>query len=128
MPVSERCADHQPGRPEHHRRDQGRHALRDADDRTLAAFHWHPIGASTYHAPHFHIPQLFTRIHFPCGRTSLEEIVRLCIKEFGVEPKRDDWDKVLSLNEGRFQLYRTWSTLPELAIEGASGRSFSTGE
>ncbi|MFG3556520.1 hypothetical protein ACGGAQ_19265 [Micromonospora sp. NPDC047557] len=96
------------------------YALRDADDRTLVSYHWHPLGRSTYEAPHFHIPPTWPRIHFPCERTSLESIIRLCIQEIGAEAARDDWNEVLSLNEGKFKLYRSWNAEPELAKARAS--------
>ncbi|WP_255544363.1 hypothetical protein [Micromonospora sp. ATA51] len=39
----------------------------------------------------------------------------MCIQEIGAEAARDDWNEVLSLNEGKFKLYRSWNTQPELA-------------
>lgn len=95
------------------------YALRDVDDNTLMSYHWHPVGRSTYRAPHFHVPPSWPRIHFPCERTSLESIVRLCIQEIGAPAARDDWEEVLSLNEGKFKLYRTWNAEPKLAPEAA---------
>lgn len=79
-----------------------------------AAHHWHPTDDSSYHEPHIHIPAIFPGLHFPCGRTSLEEVVRFCIRELGVEPRRDDWEPILAMNEDRFQTYRTWPPQPQL--------------
>lgn len=79
-----------------------------------AAHHWHPSGNSTYHEPHIHMPEIFQRKHFPCGRVSLEEIVRFCIRELGAEPAREDWASVLTMNEDRFQTYRSWPPQPSL--------------
>ncbi|MEO7837042.1 MAG: hypothetical protein ABIS21_05320 [Acidimicrobiales bacterium] len=93
------------------------YALRDEDGKTLASYHWHPLGQSTYTAPHLHHPPMFPRIHWPCQRTSLEEMVRLCIVEFGATPARDDWEEVLLVNESTFRLYRSWVQVPELAEE-----------
>lgn len=81
----------------------------------LAAHHWHPTGESSYHEPHIHMPAVFPGLHFPCGRTSLEEVVRFCIRELGVEPCRDDWESILAMNEDRFQTYRTWPPQPRIS-------------
>lgn len=91
------------------------YALRDENSKTQVSFHWHPLGESRYKDPHFHIPPSWPGIHFPCERTSLESVIRLCIQELGAEHRRDDWDTVLGLNEGIFKLYRSWSTQPQLA-------------
>jgi len=93
------------------------YALRDDEGNVALAYHWHPLGNSTYHDPHFHFPPQWPGIHFPCQRTSLESVIRLCIQELGVEPDRDDWSDVLALNEGVFQLWRSWSMRPDLAKE-----------
>ena len=52
---------------------------------------------------------LHQKAHNPTGRVSLESVIRACITEYGATPMRDDWDKVLALREGDFQIYRTWS-------------------
>lgn len=91
------------------------YAIRDADDRTRVSWHWHPLGESTYRDPHFHVPGDWPGIHFGSGRTSLETVVRTCIREMGAEPHRDDWADILDVNEGRFVLYRTWGHRMELA-------------
>lgn len=91
------------------------YAIRDGTTRALVSYHWHPMGESRYKAPHFHVPPQWEGIHFPCERTSLESVVRLCIQELGASPNRDDWDNVLTLNEASFKLWRSWSTDPEVA-------------
>ncbi|HEX5199732.1 MAG TPA: hypothetical protein VFW27_07290 [Actinoplanes sp.] len=83
------------------------------EDNALYAWHWHPFGNSSYVEPHAHPfsidPRLLPpRAHFPTGRTSLEEVVRFAIDQLHVEVLRDDWDKVLALNEAKFELHRSW--------------------
>jgi hypothetical protein len=90
------------------------YSIRDGNG-LAAAHHWHPTGDSSYHEPHIHVPATFPGLHFPCGRTSLEEVVRFCIRELGVEPRREDWESILTMNEDRFQTYRTWPPQPRLS-------------
>lgn len=90
------------------------------DGRELIAYHWHPVGASHFKAPHLHIgtPALapsgvFTAgSHFPTGRLSLERFIRFVITDLRVPPHRTSWDKDLQLSEGVFEVYRSWSTTP----------------
>lgn len=92
------------------------------DGRELIAYHWHPVGASHFKAPHLHIgtPALapsgvFTAgSHFPTGRLSLERFIRFVITDLRVPPHRASWDKDLQLSEGVFEVYRSWSTTPPL--------------
>lgn len=74
----------------------------------LVSFQWHPYGAGEIEFPHVHIgPALARRdsvvrpgeahkIHVPTGEVSLADVVRLAITEFGVEPRRDDWEEILN--------------------------------
>jgi hypothetical protein len=74
----------------------------------LLAYHLHAHGPSTVVHPHLHVSGtwragLATRfrtpelddLHLPTGTTSLTDVVRLLIVEFGVEPRRPDWEAVL---------------------------------
>jgi hypothetical protein len=36
------------------------------------------------------------KIHVPTGEVSLVDVVRLAITELGVEPRREDWESILS--------------------------------
>jgi hypothetical protein len=92
------------------------YALLDAYGDTMIAHHWHPYGASSHNEPHFHVHAatgtgMSHKQHHPSGRMSLEQVVRFCIQEMGAQPLRDDWDKILGFNEGRFKLYRSWSDI-----------------
>lgn len=89
------------------------YAILDAENHPLFAWHWHPFGNSSYYEPHAHPfaidPRLLpSRAHFPTGRISLEQVIRFAIDQLKVEPVRNDWDKVLSLNEAKFELHRSW--------------------
>lgn len=58
--------------------------------------------------PHLHIgrgatgnvttfgPRGLHRIHFPTRHITIEDVLRLAIAEFGVEPRRPDWERILS--------------------------------
>ncbi len=90
--------------------------LRDADNRVVLAFHWHPAERFKVRHPHLHLDQGarlghedLHRTHIPTGRISIEEVIRFVITELRVEPLRGDWEKVLSEAESARQSWRTWS-------------------
>lgn len=88
--------------------------LRDRSDREIFSYHWHPEGASPIQFPHFHVdgapPVMLTpmpdetqpyrlaldKAHFATGIITLEEVVALLIRDFDVQPRRTDWERVLS--------------------------------
>ncbi len=76
--------------------------LQDRDGRELVAYHWHPHGAGPVTWPHVHLGPAVgdlwrpaTHAHFPTGQVTIEDIVRLAIREFGATPRRADWEAVL---------------------------------
>ena len=79
------------------------------------SYHWHP--SQRVPNPHSHLGRtqlaedavLYQKAHNPTGRVSLESVIRACITEYGAAPMKDDWDKTLTLREGDFQIWRTWS-------------------
>lgn len=93
------------------------YSILDGDDKRLYDWHWHPFGKSNFYEPHAHTystdPLLPPRAHIPTGRVSLEQVIRFVIDQLGVEPLRNDWDSVLSLNEGLFELHRSWRDATE---------------
>jgi hypothetical protein len=80
----------------------------------VLSYHWHPTSRIT--APHLHLGAaqlaqdavLSHKFHQPTDRISLESVVRACITEYGAEPLRDDWEKVLEMREGQFRAWRSW--------------------
>lgn len=88
----------------------------DASDRTFFAYHWHPDLRSEVTHPHLHLgwaaqvsDERPANAHLPTSRIALEEVIRLLIREFGVEPLRTDWATVLDETQERSALYRTWA-------------------
>ncbi|MGH2560294.1 MAG: hypothetical protein ACRDJH_14620 [Thermomicrobiales bacterium] len=97
--------------------DGGQHAVRivgyayqilERTEREVLAFHWHPFGLSPVRFPHAHLSSRIPRfeldagvsvalsdMHIPTGLITLADVVRLLIVEFGVEPRRPDWDVIL---------------------------------
>lgn len=81
----------------------------------LIAYHWHPEGTDIPY-PQVHVGQgvlkdkeyRLQEKHFPTGRISLEQVMVLAMKEFGVKPIRQDWETVLGHTQGRFDKYKTW--------------------
>jgi len=76
--------------------------LLDDDDREIIAYQWHPQGRGPVTWPHLHIGPAagdlwrpVSRAHFPTGPIIVSEVIRLAIREFGVPPRRADWEAVL---------------------------------
>lgn len=79
----------------------------DAEGREILAYHWHPDGRSAERKPHLHLGagahvgrMELTTAHLPTGRIPVELLLRLSIRSLGVEPRRDDWEAILSGNQG----------------------------
>jgi len=71
-------------------------------ERELIAYHWHQRGLSPHTVPHVHLGPAaeigfvdLARAHLPTGRICLADVLRLAIRDLGVEPRRDDWREVL---------------------------------
>ena len=74
----------------------------------LFAYHWHHRTPETPAPPHLHVGAALVgtvgrvrtgeshKVHFPTALVSLESVLSLCIAEFGVEPRRRDWEQILS--------------------------------
>lgn len=72
------------------------------------SYHWQP-DAPEVKFPHLHVEHpAFKRAHFPTGRISLEEVLRLLITDFGVQPLKSDWNRILTKTHQKFATYRTW--------------------
>jgi hypothetical protein len=84
------------------------YVLRDDNGVEVCAYQWHPAGLSHVLHPHLHIgraatgnvttfgPRGLHRIHFPTKQIELEDVLRLAIVEFGVEPRRENWEHILA--------------------------------
>jgi hypothetical protein len=84
--------------------------LADSQGQEVAAWHWHPSGASPWRQPHLHVTGgRLGECHLPTGRVSLEGVLRLLLTELAVRPLRDDWLAVLDEAEAAFREWRTWS-------------------
>jgi hypothetical protein len=74
----------------------------------LVSYQWHPYGEGATDFPHVHIGPAMSRrdsvvrageahkIHLPTGEVSLANVLRLAISELEVEPRRDDWEAILT--------------------------------
>lgn len=94
--------------------------LIDAQEREVLAYHWHPVGLSPITYPHVHLsgrlspldagpgaePVALGGMHLPTGPVTLADVVRLLITEFGIAPRRADWDAVLAAHQDPFALDR----------------------
>ncbi len=99
----------------------------DCDEREIVVYDWAPTGISLVRTPHLHIPiagsivlrqregspredqkTYLGSLHFPTARILLEDIVELLIREFRVDPRRDDWEVVLKENRRAVGRGRAW--------------------
>ena len=76
------------------------YAIQGPDEEDLLAYHWHPASISRVTWPHLHVARITHelvsgRTHLPTGQVQLEDMVRLLIEEFSVQPRRRDWAAVL---------------------------------
>ena len=79
----------------------------------LVSYQWHPHSEGDTDFPHVHIGPAMSRhdsvvrpgeahkIYLPTGEVSLADVLRLGITELGVEPRREDWDAILSPSGAR---------------------------
>ncbi|MDQ3620290.1 MAG: hypothetical protein M3391_09215 [Actinomycetota bacterium] len=76
----------------------------------LLAFHWHPGSDPT--TPHVHVAleghPNFHKAHVPTRRIFLEDVVRLVIEDFGVEPLCEDWAERLGDATDRVREFGSW--------------------
>ncbi len=84
----------------------------------VVAYRWHPSEPGGPPFPHMHVgpgtgaEKAFDRSHFPTGRISLEQVLRLAITDFDVETRRVDWADVLDASQADYEEWRIWSTQP----------------
>jgi len=86
----------------------------DRGDREVFAYHWHPNGLSSIVYPHFHLSGVgpialtvpesgsisdlsMSKAHFPTGHVTLQQVIRLLIEDFGVEPRTPGWREALTV-------------------------------
>lgn len=71
--------------------------LDDADEREIAAWHWHPGHRSRERQPHVHVRGgLLDNAHLPTGHVGAERVLRLLLTDLGVRARRPDWITVLA--------------------------------
>jgi hypothetical protein len=92
------------------------YTVEDAEGREIFGYHWHPESRSPASFPHFHLEAgamigraELERAHFPTGRVSVEEFLRLVIEAFDVRTRRRDWRAVLQQTQAAFSKWRTWA-------------------
>ena len=78
----------------------------DADGREIIVYHWHPVEHNPIAFHHLHLEhgaevgrEELQTAHLPTGYVSVADILRLLIFDFGVVPRRGDWEEVIN----RFQ-------------------------
>ena len=83
------------------------------DNKEIFAYQWQPEGTIKY--PHLHTMYQGRKRHFPTGRISMEQVIKLVIYEYGVrtmKDRREDWESVLDENQKKFEKWRTWHAMP----------------
>jgi len=89
------------------------YALTDKQNQEILAYHWHPKTPPIF--PHFHLGagasvghSVLRKAHMPTWRVSLEDVIWMLINEFGVKPRRADWQTVLSRSRDLFTAWKSW--------------------
>lgn len=92
------------------------YALRQSDECEIISFHWHPKSESSITFPHLHLGpgaevglRALATAHIPTGRIAIEDVLRLAIIDFGVKPRREDWQDILNESQAAYEEWRTWS-------------------
>lgn len=83
--------------------------LTGEDDKEIFAYQWQPKGKVK--TLHLHLAWLGRKFHFPTGRISIEQVIRLLITEFKAKPRQQhktDWHRILDYTQGRFERFRSW--------------------
>jgi hypothetical protein len=90
-------------RPDQHhlvRRDEWRvvvdaylYVVHDQDDRELLSWRWLPVVPAE--PPHLHVRGPLAEFTLPTGPVQVHSVLRLLLAEFGVPPRRPDWQIVL---------------------------------
>ena len=95
--------------------------LLDHHHRELLVYHWQP--GSSYLGPdhpHLHVSASLRaqvnacdtreidldRLHLPTDRVTFEAVIRMLISEFGIAPRRKDWQVTLDRTEAVFREQR----------------------
>ena len=78
------------------------------DGTEIVSYHFADDPSATIRFPHVHLgpvtvrsdtpvrPGELHKVHFPTGHVSFQQFIRLLITEFGVEPRRPDWEAILA--------------------------------
>ena len=75
------------------------YALTGESGSELLAYHWHPRRRSPIVRPHLHLGPALV----PTGPIALHDVLRLAITDFGVLPRRPDWDTLLQRTRRVFE-------------------------
>lgn len=85
------------------------YTLANAARQEIISYQWHPAGPSPVTFPHLHLGQASRvgyeqvgQAHFPTGHITLQSFLRLIVTDFGVAPRRADWDAILTETEPAF--------------------------
>jgi hypothetical protein len=93
----------------------------DHHHRELLVYHWQP--GSSYLGPdhpHLHVSASLRsqvnahdtreigldRLHLPTGRVTFEAVIRMLVTDFGIAPRRNDWQATLDQAETMFHEHR----------------------
>ena len=82
-----------------------RYRIMNADRREILSYHWHPEGQSPITFHHLHIGngamagrEELQTAHLPTGYVSVGDIIAMLIRDFGVAPRRPDWESLLGVS------------------------------
>jgi hypothetical protein len=96
------------------------YAISDQRGSEILAYHWHPEAQEgARDEPHLHVKakvtvqndpsleDIFSSLHLPTERITIEAIVRLLIEQFKVQPIRSNWKGAIEESEARHRNNRS---------------------
>lgn len=97
------------------------YSISDHRGSEILVYHWHPeADRSARDEPHLHIKlkvssrndpsldALFSDLHIPTERITIETVVRFLIEQFMVQPIKANWEDRLNESAAAHRAYRSW--------------------
>jgi hypothetical protein len=72
------------------------------DSREILSYHWRDGGI-----PHVHVGG--GKEHIETGRVTVEALIRYCVNEAGWVPVIRDWERVLDMTSGHYEVNHRWT-------------------
>lgn len=92
------------------------YSVEDDAGHEVFGYHWHPTGPGSVRVPHLHLEHgahvgnaEIRAAHFPTGRISVEQFLRLAIETYKLRTRHTDWRSVMRRTDAQFRRWQTWT-------------------